>query len=420
MWCLTPGHTFPRVSLLAHLNRVSRGTFVTILLLYLTGSSFAYGAAGAGGQATATVKRPEIIRSFRLTKFYDTPDPLPPGKPGELIRSAAFERYDLPLHVSAVRFLYHSRSASGEDVAASGVVLFPDENPPAGGWPVIAWAHGLTGVARGCAPSLAKNLQSGALLSMYVNVGYAVVATDYTGLGTSFRNAFADTLSNAWDVIHSIAAARRAVPQLGSRWIAMGTGEGGMAAVSVAELEHEFRDPSYLGSIAISRLADLQDLYGAVNRLSYNSPLFLAYGIKTVYPQFEIKDMLTEKALLPYQQIGQVCSEPGAAQKASAAAMLKPTWQNSQFVQKYFSRNRLGLRPADAALLVINSEGDPAITETTKIVTRLCQQKDRVQFEKYRESDPGSVIGDSVRDQIAWIQARFANRQAPTNCSAQP
>jgi len=58
-----------------------------------------------------------------------------------------------------------------------------------------------------------------------------------------FRNAFADTPSNALDVIYSIPAARHAVPQLGSRWIAMGNGEGGAAVVAVAELEHEIQDP---------------------------------------------------------------------------------------------------------------------------------------------------------------------------------
>ena len=87
---------------------------------------------------------------------------------------------------------------------------------------MIAWAHDLTGVARQCAPSLARNLQHGTFLAMYVNMGYAVVATDYTGLGSNFGNAFADTPSNALDVIYSIPAARRALPQLGSRWIAMG------------------------------------------------------------------------------------------------------------------------------------------------------------------------------------------------------
>jgi hypothetical protein len=410
--------TFLRRSPFSDLARVSRETSVAIILLCLIGISIGLEGAMAQAQATASAKRPDILRSFPLTKFYDTPDPLPPGEPGELIRSTEFEEYDLPPGVSAIRLLYHSRSASGDDVAASGVVLFPDDKPPAGGWPVIAWAHGWSGVARPCAPSLARNLQHGPFLSMYVQLGYAVVATDYAGLGTSFRSAFADTPSNALDVIYSIPAARRALPQLGSGWIAMGTGEGGMAVAGVAELEREIGDPNYLGSIAISRLADLQDVYEPVSNLAYKLPLFLAYGIKTVYPRFDVNDILTEKALPLYQQIGHVCSVTEVVQNPSAAGLLKPNWESNLFVQKYFSRNRLGLKPANAPLLVISSETDPSIIQTTKIVARFCKQGDRVQFEQYPEDDPGRVIGDSVRDQMAWIQARFANGPVRTNCSA--
>jgi acetyl esterase/lipase len=419
MWRPNSISTFLRKPALADLARVTGKTSIAFILLWLTATLSPRERAMAQTRATASAKRPESLRSFPLTKFYDTPDPLPPGKSGELIRSTEFEEYDLPPGVSAVRLLYYSRSASGDDVAASGVILFPDEKPPAGGWPVIAWAHGLSGVARQCAPSLARNLQQGPFFSMYVGLGYAVVATDYTGLGTRFRNAFADTPSNAMDVIYSIPAARRVVSQLGSRWIAMGNGEGGMAAVGVAELEREIQDPNYLGSIAISRLADLQDVYEPVSSLSYNLPLSLAYGIKTVYPQFEVNDMLTDKALSLYQQIGQVCSETEAAQKPSAKEMLKRNWESNNFVQKYFSRSRLGLQPANAPLLVISSEADPSIAETTKIVARLCKQGDRVQFEKYPEDDPGRVIGDSVRDQMAWIHARFANGPVHSNCSVQ-
>src|SRR5580704_16693718 len=121
--------------------------------------------------------------------------------------------------------------------------------PPAGGCPVIAWAHGFNGAARQCAPSLMRGLYYGPFLSMYVNLGYAVVATDYAGLGTDFHNAPLDTRSNAMDVIYSIPAARAAVPQLGARWLAMGESQGGLAVVGVAELEGEIRDANYLGSI---------------------------------------------------------------------------------------------------------------------------------------------------------------------------
>jgi len=238
----------------------------------------------AFAQATAPVKPSQILHTLPLTSFYETPHPLPAGKPGELIRSESFDEYELPPEVSAVRILYHWCSASGEDVATSGVVLIPSEQkPPAGGWPVIAWAHGATGVARVCAPSLMRNVGHGPFLSMYVNLGYAVVATDYTGLGTNFRNAFLDTQSNATDVIGSVSAARAAVPQLGARWIVMGEGEGSLAAVAVAEKQNEIHDAGYLGSIAISGLADAKEIFAHSTQGPASSMFtFLAYGIKTV------------------------------------------------------------------------------------------------------------------------------------------
>ena len=52
-------------------------------------------------------------------------------------------------------------NVSGEPVLATGVVLVPSGEPPAGGWPVIAWAHGTAGVARVCAPSLMKDTYIG-------------------------------------------------------------------------------------------------------------------------------------------------------------------------------------------------------------------------------------------------------------------
>jgi hypothetical protein len=147
------------------------------IVLLLTAAASAQSQA-ASTQAKTSVKRSDLFRPLPLTKFYDVPDPLPPGKPGDLIRSSQFDEYDLPAEVNALRFLYHSQTAAGADVAVSGVILFPDAKPPAAGWPIIAWAHSWTGVARSCAPSLTRNLQHGPFLAMYVHLGYVVVATD--------------------------------------------------------------------------------------------------------------------------------------------------------------------------------------------------------------------------------------------------
>ena len=254
---------------------------------------------------------------------------------------------------------------------------------------------------------------------MYVNLGYAIVATDYTGLGTNFRNAFLDGPSNATDVINSVPAARAAVPQLGTRWIVMGEAEGGLAVVSVAEKENEIRDPGYLGGLAISDLATVKEIYeNSARSPSSLMLLALAYGIKTVYPQFQVTDMLTEKALALYHDIEQMGSQARTIPELSVLQMVKPGWESNAFVRQYFVRNSLGKARTYGPILAISSAANSAslTAMTDQAVTRMCKQGDRVQWERYPDLDAGSVIGDSVRDQIGWIETRFAGRPSTTNC----
>jgi pimeloyl-ACP methyl ester carboxylesterase len=379
---------------------------------------FAGATAFAQSPVPAPAKPSHAPRTLPLTKFYDTPTPLPVGKPGDLIRSEPFDGYDLPFEISAVRILYHSRSPSGEDVAVSGVVLVPGGMPPAGGWPVIAWAHDFIGSARQCAPSLRRNLSQGPLLSMYVGVGYAVVASDYAGLGTSFPNAALDMRSNALDVIHSISAARAALPQLGAKWVAAGYSQGGLAAVGLAEAGSEVGNPDYLGAIAISGVAEAQEIFERLAQgPSHRMLVFLAQGIKTVFPKFQVEDMLTDKAIPLYRYAAHAC-QAGFGPELAANEMLKPGWENDPYVKEFFARNTPGRKPVHGPLLLISGEADPEAPSdlTGAVVARLCKQKDRVLFIKYPGLKASAVIGESVSEQISWIRARFAGLPAPSNC----
>lgn len=374
-------------------------------------------AADAGGQKpTPPHKISPAPPGLPLTEFYDTPEPLPAGKPGGLIRSEPFYEYRLSYQVSAVRVLYHSRSPSGKDVAASGVVLFPEGAPPEGGWPVIAWAHDFTGSARACAPSLLKNLKDGPLLSMYTGLGYAVVASDYTGLGTTFPHAALDVRSNALDVIYSVSAARAALPQLGSRWIVVGYARGSFVAAGVAEAESAIADPNYLGAIAISGVADPQEFFERLAQgPSYPMLVFLAQGAKTIYPEFQVDGMLTDKAMRLYEYVGHAC-DARSGPVPPANEMLKPNWQNNSYIKQFFARNAPG--PASGPFLLISGDNDPDVPSplSAKIIARLCDQKDRVFFVKYPGAAASAVLGNSVSEQVSWIRARFLGLPPPGNC----
>ena len=369
----------------------------------------------AQAQTATRAKEFRPSATLPLTSFYDTPHPLPPGKPGELIRSEPIDQYNLPYELSALRILYHSRTANGEDVPVSAVVLVPDGKPPARGWPVIAWAHEFRGAARQCAPSLMKNLGAGPILAMYANLGYAVVATDYSGLGADSSKPVLNMQSNALDVIYSVAAARAAVKEIGPKWIAVGPFQGGLAAVAVSE--SEVRDPNYLGSVATSGVADAQEAYQRFAQGSSNRMLLvLASTVKALYPEFQLSDMLKDTALPAYQRVAQTCG--GETEPEFTNGMLKPGWENNRFVKEFFGLNTPGQKPAHGPLLVISGEADPAVPAemTGKPVARMCKQGSRILFLKYPDLDASGVMGASVADQISWIKARFAGYVAPGNC----
>jgi hypothetical protein len=72
--------------------------------------------------------------------------------------------------------------------------------------------------------------------------------------------------------------------------------------------------------------------------------------------------------------------------------MLKPNWEDDNYVKQDFSRNTLGQKPAYGPLLVISGEADPALptTTTAQVIARMCKQGDRVLFEKYPIQAPAA------------------------------
>jgi len=378
---------------------------------------FATSAAFASSQVL-NPKTSQTPRRLPLSKFYDTPDPLPSGQPGELIRAEPFYEYLLPYTISAVRILYHSRSPHDKDVAASGVVLLPRGTPPSGGWPIIAWANDLTGSARQCAPSLLKTLNEGPLLSMYVGLGYAVVASDYAGLGTNFPYAVLDVPSNAQDVINSVAAARAALPQLGSKWLVAGYAHGSRVAVGVAEALPKNSNKEFLGAIGILGAANPPEFFEQLAQAPSNLMLIsLAQALKNQHPEFPIADMLTGKGITLYKVLGDSCEAP-SEQVPDSNELAKPGWQNNPYIKDFFSRNALGRSQAFSPVLLISGEtaGDVPASLTEALVGQLCQRKDHVLFVNYPGLNSSAVLGNSVGEQVSWIRARFSGQPAPSNC----
>src|SRR5690606_37318924 len=138
-----------------------------------------------------------------LPEFYQVPSI--GASPGTIIKSEPVAAAGV--NGSMHRIMYGSESGRGEAIAVTGVVAVPDSPPPPGGYPVVAWAHGTTGIADECAPSLVAENDQSPLLNELLDQGWLVVATDYEGMGTPGRHPYVIGESEARSVIDSVRAA---------------------------------------------------------------------------------------------------------------------------------------------------------------------------------------------------------------------
>jgi alpha-beta hydrolase superfamily lysophospholipase len=160
--------------------------------------------------------------------------------PGSLISADVFDTIDPNIAATgatAWRIRYLSMSAvTGAPVEVTGVVIVPGGQAPSDGWRMIAYNHPNTGVIPGCGPSAYEDLanQWGPVTAL-LQYGFAVVMTDYEGLGGPGRHAFLDSAALGRNVIDAVSAARSLRPDIGARWVTVGTGLGGLAAWAANE-----------------------------------------------------------------------------------------------------------------------------------------------------------------------------------------
>ena len=123
----------------------------------------------------------------------------------------------------------------------SGSLALPKGKAPKGGWPIITYAHGTTGAADSCAPT--RGYDAGEprsyaypLLQRWLKAGYAVVRTDYEGLGTPGVHQYLVGESEGRSVLDAVRAARALEPRLSKRFVIAGHSQGGHAALFAAAL----------------------------------------------------------------------------------------------------------------------------------------------------------------------------------------
>jgi hypothetical protein len=136
----------------------------------------------------AVERAPDLMQGDgRVSAFYSWNAAIP--EPGKLLRQERLEP-TLGLAKAGTQYRILYSSIDGIDGKSpnvvSGLLFVPPGDPPAGGWPLMAWGHETAGMADICAPSwVGYSPHVEAFLNAWLAHGMAVVATDYQGLGTT-------------------------------------------------------------------------------------------------------------------------------------------------------------------------------------------------------------------------------------------
>lgn len=364
--------------------------------------------------------------------FYSAPSPLPSDPPGTVIRSEPLD--GAPEGAIAWKILYLSTSYTGEPTAVSATLVVPTTLPAtAGGRPVVAYAHGTVGVAPNCAPSLRPNWadnidQHG--LNTFLQAGYAVVATDYEGMGTPGTHPYLVGESAAMNVLDSVRAAHNfSEADAGTEYIVWGYSQGGHAALFTGELTTSYAPELKLVGVAAG--APPTDLSTLIRRSlgSIFGDMLGAFAFDSwskVYDEAELGQIIRSVARPVVRNTASLCT----SEEKEVLAVLP----GSLFMKITFLSNPSADTEPWKSLLVENSPGRsmipapifitqgaddmlvrPDVTEV--FAKRLCARGHIVEYRSYLGVGHVSAGPVVTPDVAAWIVDRFAGEPAPNTCS---
>jgi fermentation-respiration switch protein FrsA (DUF1100 family) len=211
--------------------------------------------------------------------------------------------------------LYSSTSTAGKAVPVSGIVSVPKGKAPKGGWPVVSWAHGTTGIADACAPSIVgmPATYDQPLMLKWLKAGYAVVRTDYEGLGTPGAHPYLVGVSEGRSVLDMVRAARSLNKDIGRSLVIAGHSQGGHAALWAASLSKKWTPELKLkGTLAFAPASNIGEQGALLRTLSTPSGIsglaaMIVRGADIANPALGIPNLLSDQAKALYPQIDTKC-----------------------------------------------------------------------------------------------------------------
>jgi alpha-beta hydrolase superfamily lysophospholipase len=406
------------------LRQISRGRarrrrwwLAGAVVLLLAAGAAAVVALGRGGGA----RSPDA--------FY-TPPAAVPATPGALVRSEPFTRA-VPKGARAWRILYTTTRDDTTRAVASALVVAPTA-PATRPRPVIAWAHGTTGFATRCAPSLLDQpFAAGGLpaLDQVVARGFVVVATDYVGLGTAGPEPYLVGRPAARSVLDAVRAAHRMHElRLAGQTVVWGYSQGGAAALWTGILAPTYApDAHVVGVAAIAPASELTAIAGALRATPAGDVVAgdLASAYAAIYPDVRFDDVVAPAARDAVRAAAGRCVERAETLEQAGGGSAGPALAAGATAGSFGARLQANIPNGriDAPLLIAQGTADTLVPPSAQLayVRRRCGQGQQLDYRTYGGYDHVSIVRASasplVPDLLGWTRDRIAAKPVAAGCA---
>ncbi|MFB6810959.1 lipase family protein [Streptomyces sp. NPDC056387] len=352
------------------------------------------------------------------------------GRPGDIVGSAPSAFHPLPgqpTNTRAWKIHYRSTTADGVPNTVSGTVIVPQDGRT-GPRPLVTYAVGTVGMGDSCAPS--NNLPYGTameanLVQQLTLRGWAVVVTDYEGLGTPGVHTYTVGPSAGHAVLDAARAAER-LPEAGLSADTpvgiMGYSQGGQASSWAAELQGSYAPELRVKGTATGGVpADLMKVAEA-NNGSYGSGLIFmaAAGQDAAFPELRLDSYLNPagKALVAGMKDGCVAIDAiaGSFKRISDLTTRNPLEQPDW--QARLNQSRLGRTAPVAPVYQYHAVGDELIPYAVgrQLRAEWCAKGANVEWDTVWVGEHVSGVITHSPTAGDWLADRFTNRPTHPNC----
>ncbi|ODT87143.1 lipase family protein [Phenylobacterium sp. SCN 70-31] len=370
-----------------------------------------------------------------VSAFYDWSGPI--QRPGKLLRQEPLPP-ELVLSEAGqgVRILYTSTDGIGgaERVVVSGAYFTPKGKPPKGGWPLVAWAHGTVGLADVCAPSWAgRSARDTDYLNRWLSEGFAVVASDYQGIGTAGPHGYMMTRPVAYSVLDSIRAVVASQRGLSRKVILVGQSQGASAAFTAAGFaatyapELDIRGVVSTGTPYVSaKKIDATKTYSDGSRVdpTIAYAFYLTLTLQQLRPDIAASDIYTDKAMPLLESARSMCIRPLVQAVVDAGLTSDNAFKGSQQAQAFMPFLPHFVYPTLKLHMPIfmgagTADKDVAPSGQMQLAREACDAGTVVEAHLYEGLDHSGTVNASLKDSLPFVRKVLHGEPIAPRCAPQ-